>query len=165
MRICYLLVLGVLVWTPVARASEPQPEEVEFFEQRIRPVLVQQCYECHNSAETTEAGLSLDYREALRRGGESGSVISDPPTDSLLLKVIRHEVDGVEMPEGGPKLNDQVIADFEKWMAMGAPIREMLHLRLRNSPRRPHGKRFAKRENSGGAFSRSCVRRFPKLTV
>ena len=102
-------------------AVELNPAEIEFFEQRIRPVLVEHCYECHNSAETSEADLSLDHRAAVRRGGRSGSVVAGSPEESLLLRVIRHEVDGVEMPEGGPKLSDDVIADFQKWLSMGAP--------------------------------------------
>ena len=99
-RIYRLTVLAMLICPPVSNASDPQPDEIEFFEQRIRPVLVQQCYECHNTAATAEADLSLDHREALRRGGESGRIISEPPTDSLLLKVIRHEIDGCRNARG-----------------------------------------------------------------
>lgn len=102
-------------------AAEPTPSEIEFFEQRIRPVLIEQCYECHNTAETAEAGLSLDYRDALRKGGDSGPLVSAKSADNLLLKILRHEIEGLEMPEGGQKLDDDVIADFEKWLSMGAP--------------------------------------------
>lgn len=48
-------------------------------------------------------------------------MLSSNPDDSLLLKVIRHEVEGIEMPEGGAKLSDEVIADFAKWLSMDAP--------------------------------------------
>ncbi|MFK8112996.1 MAG: DUF1553 domain-containing protein [Rubripirellula sp.] len=125
MRVFCLPVLATVSFfaAPVmgTRAAELTPDEIEFFEQRIRPILVQQCYECHNTAETTEANLSLDHRGAFRKGGDSGKLISTKPADSLLLKILRHEVEGLEMPEGGPKLDDHVIADFEKWLSMGAP--------------------------------------------
>ncbi len=120
-RHAFLMVLFVAVFSLTSPAAEPTPDEIDFFERRIRPVFVEHCYECHNTAETSESDLSLDHRDALLRGGQSGSVISDTPRDSLLVKVIRHEIDGLEMPEGGPKLSDRVIADFEEWMSMGAP--------------------------------------------
>lgn len=110
-----------LQWLVGLRAAQPNSDAIEFFEQRIRPVLVEHCYECHNSAETAEAGLALDYRDAMRRGGDSGSVFGQTPADSLLLQVIRHEIDGVEMPEGGAKLDRDVIEDFEKWLSLDAP--------------------------------------------
>ncbi len=95
---------------------------IEFFEQRIRPVLVQQCYECHNSLETAEGGLALDHRAGLWQGGDSGPAVRPGnPMDSRLLKVIRHEIAGQEMPEGGPKLSEEVIRDFAKWIETGAP--------------------------------------------
>ncbi|QDT10318.1 DUF1553 domain-containing protein [Stieleria marina] len=121
MKIVFLPALTLLCLPVAASATEWQPSEIEFFEQRIRPVLVEQCYECHNTSETAEAELSLDYHDALRQGGESGTLLPKDPADSLLLKVLKHEIEGLEMPEGGEKLDDDVIADFEKWMSMGAP--------------------------------------------
>lgn len=115
------------VWIPlllvsVCEATDPlSPKHVEFFEQRIRPVLVEHCYECHNSATNAEGGLALDHRDALRAGGESGSVLAEAGKPSRLLAVIRHEIQGLEMPEGGAKLSERIIGDFEKWMTMGAP--------------------------------------------
>lgn len=96
-------------------------EQREFFESRIRPVLVEHCYQCHNSAETAEADLALDFRDGLLKGGASGSaIVPGKPEDSLLLKVIRHEIDGQKMPEGGPKLDDRTVADFAAWIEAGA---------------------------------------------
>ncbi|MEZ6053661.1 MAG: DUF1553 domain-containing protein [Planctomycetaceae bacterium] len=95
--------------------------KVEFFESRIRPVLVEQCYSCHNSSGTAEGDLAVDHRDALQNGGASGALIDvQSPDESLLLQVIRHEVDGQEMPEDAPKLDDRVIADFRQWIADGA---------------------------------------------
>lgn len=96
-------------------------ERLDFFESRIRPVLVEHCYECHNSQSLAEAGLALDHRSPLVKGGERGPILDlDNPSESLMLRVVRHEVEGVEMPEGGSKLAPSIIADLEKWIRDGA---------------------------------------------
>lgn len=93
----------------------------ELFESRIRPVLIEHCYECHNSLGEAEGGLAVDWRDPLRAGGDSGSPIdTESPEGSLLIRVIRHEIDGLEMPSGGPRLAPEVIADFERWIRGGA---------------------------------------------
>jgi hypothetical protein len=95
---------------------------VAFFETRIRPVLVEHCYACHNSADAAEGELALDFREGIRRGGEGGKLIQ--PGDaagSRLIAILKHEIADLEMPQDGPKLDDRVIADFERWISMGAP--------------------------------------------
>lgn len=109
--------------TPIALAAEKiSADELEFFEARIRPVLAEQCYGCHNSIDTAEGGLALDSREAVLNGGENGSVVTpNEPAASRLLATIRHDIEGLEMPDGGAKLDDAVIADFEKWIRIGAP--------------------------------------------
>jgi hypothetical protein len=94
---------------------------LEFFEKKIRPVLVAECLNCHNS-QKQKGGLRLDHREAWKKGGESGPVIvPGDPTRSLLLRTIRHEVEDLKMPSKAPKLDPSVIADFEAWVRMGAP--------------------------------------------
>ena len=97
-----------------------QQSESDFFESRIRPVLVEHCYECHNSSNQAEAELAVDWRQGIRTETEHGtSVVPGDSGESLLLKVIKHEVEGLEMPEGGVKLEPSVIADFEKWINEG----------------------------------------------
>ena len=97
-------------------------EQREFFESKIRPVLAENCYECHNSRDCAEGNLALDWRGAIVSGGDSGSLIDkQKPSDSLLVKVIRHEIDGLEMPEGGAKLAEAIAADFERWIVSGLP--------------------------------------------
>ena len=96
---------------------------VELFEQRIRPVLVDRCYSCHSAEaaakKTLKGNLLLDTREAIRKGGDSGpAVVPRKPADSLLIAAIRHE--SIEMPPKG-KLPDNVVADFVKWVRIGAP--------------------------------------------
>ncbi|HSG68891.1 MAG TPA: DUF1549 domain-containing protein, partial [Planctomycetaceae bacterium] len=103
-----------------ARALEP--ETIEFFESRIRPVLAQDCYECHRTGKKMKGGLALDHRQAILNGGDSGRVIEPGnPANSLLVKAIRHEIEDLEMPKNGAKLDEAVIADFEKWIRLGAP--------------------------------------------
>ncbi|HEV7221502.1 MAG TPA: c-type cytochrome domain-containing protein [Pirellulales bacterium] len=95
---------------------------IEFFEKRIRPVLVERCYECHNSRDKREGGLALDHREGLLQGGDSGeAVVAGKPDESLLISAIDHSSAELRMPQGGPKLSAAVIADFAKWIKLGAP--------------------------------------------
>jgi hypothetical protein len=96
------------------------PEQLEFFEAKIRPVLIEQCYECHSGKNSTpKGGLRLDLRDTLMTGGDSGpALVPGKPADSLLLKALRYE--SYEMPPKG-KLPEAVIADFERWIQMGAP--------------------------------------------
>jgi hypothetical protein len=100
-------------------AGAPAPGRVEFFEQRIRPVLVQHCYKCHAAgARKVRGGLLLDTRDGMRKGGESGpALVPGDPAASLVLKALRYEEH--QMPPGG-KLPDRVIADFESWIKQGA---------------------------------------------
>ena len=98
------------------------PEQEEFFEAKIRPVLATQCGKCHAStAEKLRGGLRLDSREALRLGGDSGpAIVPGNPDESLLIRAIRYRDDELRMPPKA-KLPDAVVADFEAWVKMGAP--------------------------------------------
>ncbi len=101
-------------------AADPTARELDFFEKKIRPVLVKHCYECH-SAESEELGgkLLLDTRAGSRKGGESGhAVVPGDIKESLLINALRFE--DFEMPPE-EALPENVIADFEKWIKMGAP--------------------------------------------
>jgi hypothetical protein len=102
------------------RPGGPTAEGVEFFETHIRPVLAQNCYECHSAdAKVLQGGLRLDTAQRMLAGGDSGpAIVPQKPTESLLLAALRYE--SYEMPPTG-KLPDSVIQDFEKWIAMGAP--------------------------------------------
>jgi hypothetical protein len=103
----------------LAQSAEPAPDEADFFEKRIRPVLVEHCYECHSAqSDKLKGKLLLDSRETSRKGGESGpAVVPGDPDASLLIQALRYET--YEMPPKG-KLPPAVIADFEKWIKHGA---------------------------------------------
>jgi hypothetical protein len=124
-RVVFLIPLLPALVSTAWSAKDPTPEQLAFFESKIRPVLVENCHGCH-SAEAQgkgklKAGLFVDSREGLATGGETGPVIvSGKPAESLLLKVLNHEIKGVEMPPKG-KLSAAVIADLTKWIEMGAP--------------------------------------------
>ena len=95
--------------------------ELEFFENRIRPVLAENCYECHNSIKQAKSGLVLDYKNGILRGGKRGPAISlSNPQSSLLLQVMKHEISNLKMPKGGPKISKEIIKDFESWISAGA---------------------------------------------
>lgn len=103
-------------------ADSIPPEQLELFETKIRPILAEQCYKCHNSIKQADGELAVDYKAALLKGGDGGPIIvPGQPDKSRLLPILRHEVVGMNMPQDGAKLDDRVIADFEKWIAMGAP--------------------------------------------
>jgi len=95
---------------------------VEFFEQHIRPVFAKHCYRCHGAnGKKRKAGLRLDLRETVRRGGDSGpAIVPGDPEKSLLLAAIRYDDASLEMPPDG-QLSKKIVADFEKWIRMGAP--------------------------------------------
>jgi cytochrome c553 len=108
-----------------AADKPPTPEQLAFFEKNIRPVLVRECYACHSaSAEKVRGDFKLDTREGLRKGGENGvAIVPGDPKASPLLKAL-HRDDPFVQPMPPPpkkKLSDDVIADIEKWIAMGAP--------------------------------------------
>lgn len=110
--------LAVSTQATVLQASDPQ--QIEFFESRIRPVLIEHCYECHSAeSDSIKGGLLVDSAPGLLKGGESGpAIVAGAPQESLLLEAMKYE--SYEMPPDG-KLSPQILADFEQWIAMGAP--------------------------------------------
>jgi Protein of unknown function (DUF1553)/Protein of unknown function (DUF1549)/Planctomycete cytochrome C len=93
-----------------------------FFQSKIEPVLKKACYSCHSSdSEELGGGLSLESPSRLRTGGDSGQAINlEQPEQSLILQALRHE-GGLAMPPDGPKLDPQIINDFQHWLETGAP--------------------------------------------
>ena len=122
---------GIEVWSgsgPIPEpkrpefADAPTDEQLAFFEKRIRPLLVERCYECH-SATSKEIGgsLLLDSRPAIVKGGDNGSpLVPGDPEASLLMTAVSHKNPDLKMPPT-KRLSDEEINDLSKWIAMRAP--------------------------------------------
>lgn len=112
--------------SPTLSAAEPKKDDaagLAFFESKIRPVLVENCYRCHSTASgNAEGGLLLDSRKNIRAGGERGpAVVPGDPDASVLLKAISHTDSNFKMPPKKERLAKSVIDDFKTWIKMGAP--------------------------------------------
>ena len=95
-----------------------------FFEQKVRPVLVEHCYSCHSAeAKKLKGNLYLDSKAGWEKGGDSGEPVILPgkPDESLLIRTIQHLEEDMEMPPKKPKLPVAVIDDLVTWVKMGAP--------------------------------------------
>ena len=103
-------------------ANEPTGEE--FFERRIRPMLIKHCGRCHGGDVSNPKGaLRFDSRQSLLEGGDRGpSIVPGNAEKSLLMRAVRHDpqVD-LKMPQGRDRLSEQEIADLARWIDMGAP--------------------------------------------
>lgn len=104
------------------KAADATKYQLEFFESKIRPVLSDSCYKCHNSGGKSKGGLILDTREGLLSGGDTGpAIVPGKPEESLLVKAISYADKDLQMPPNGPRLQDSQIADLIVWIKMGAP--------------------------------------------
>jgi hypothetical protein len=109
---------GVEIW----RKNPPSTANLEFFEKRIRPLLVTHCYECHSAtAKSVEGNLLLDSAPGTLLGGDRGpAVVPGDLPQSLLIRAVRYADDELQMPPAG-QLSPQEIADLEEWVRRGAP--------------------------------------------
>lgn len=110
--------LAILTALSLLGSPQESREDLDFFESKIRPVLVEKCYRCHNSVHKKKADLALDYRDGLL---SSGVVVPGAPEKSPIIAAIRHEGDQEPMPFQAPKLAKIVIKNFEEWIRRGAP--------------------------------------------
>jgi Protein of unknown function (DUF1549)/Protein of unknown function (DUF1553)/Planctomycete cytochrome C len=113
-----------LIAVGVGRGQAPDAKGIEFFETKIRPVLVEQCYRCHSAdaakAKKLRGGLLLDTKAGLLKGGDSGpALVPGKSKEGQLLAALRYDGD-VKMPPT-KKLPAETISDFAKWIDMGAP--------------------------------------------
>ncbi|WP_437230585.1 DUF1553 domain-containing protein [Planctomicrobium sp. SH661] len=117
-----LSVAGGLFADDASPDTEPAaaitPEQMVFFETKVRPVLVEQCFKCHGDGKH-KGNLQVDGRAHLLAGGDSGpAIVPGNPAESLLIQAINY--DGYEMPPG-QKMSAEKIADLTRWVEMGAP--------------------------------------------
>lgn len=112
-----LLVIAASV-TGNALAADEAAAQQQFFENRVRPVLIEHCYDCHMGDEP-ESNLNVDSLAGLLRGGERGpAIVPGKPVESLLISAVNHgEV--LKMPPR-QKLSRRAIADLTKWVQQGA---------------------------------------------
>ncbi|HEV7868327.1 MAG TPA: DUF1549 domain-containing protein [Chthoniobacteraceae bacterium] len=97
------------------------PADLEFFESKVRPLLVERCLDCHSAEKKVKGGLRLDTREGWAKGGDSGpAIVPGDPGKSMLVTAVRYTDRDLQMPEKN-KLPDAEIAILEKWVQMGAP--------------------------------------------
>lgn len=113
-----------MVLTTSVVAVRGETEGLQFFERKIRPALVQHCYQCHAAGAKKVGGkLYLDSREGMLRGGESGpSLVAGRPEESLFIRAIQRTDKDLQMPpDDKPPLPQTVAHDFVEWVKMGAP--------------------------------------------
>jgi mono/diheme cytochrome c family protein len=123
MRISYFVVPALIATRALAVTAAPGPDELEFFEKKIRPIFVENCYKCHSVEQGKHKGeLTLDTRDGVRKGGENGpAIVPGDPAQSLLLKAVSYQDKELQMPPKGDKLTPQQIADLTEWVKIGAP--------------------------------------------
>src|SRR5262245_44931041 len=132
--ICLGFGIWVLGFSGNITAADLTPAQTQFFETKIRPVLVNNCYKCHSEqAEKVRGGLLLDSREGLLKGGTTGpAVVPGDPEKSLLIKAIRYTDPDLQMPPKDKKLSDEEIANLTSWVTMGAPDPRIANLAQKN---------------------------------
>ena len=119
MRSIFVLLSVIAYFVTLASTAADEVKQREFFEARIRPVLIKHCYACHSAdAKEIKGELRLDHAAGLLKGGELGpALVPGKPEESALIEAIKYE--GLEMPPDG-RLPKQVVADFERWIKSGA---------------------------------------------
>jgi len=113
----------LLLLVTTASSAEPTKEQIEFFESKIRPILTDNCYQCHSVEKgKSKGGLTLDTRDGWMRGGEDGAVITPgDPAKSMLIHAVNYTDKDLQMPPKDKKLGEQDIAALTAWVKMGAP--------------------------------------------
>jgi cytochrome c len=118
------LAAAAILWQPttVAAQATPAPNTVEFYNQRVQPILRENCYRCHGGM-NHRGGLSMATRAGLLRGGHDGAVIVPGNAEqSLLIHLVRHQGpadDPMPMPPKS-KISDADIAVIAQWIQAGA---------------------------------------------
>jgi len=118
-------VLGCLAVTTSLAAADTAtafpPDQIEFFEKSVRPVLAERCYDCHG-VHKHQNGLRLDSRDAVIRGSDYGKVVEPGnPSASKLIKAVTNAAGVEPMPKKGDKLTATEVAALEKWITLGLP--------------------------------------------
>ncbi|RPI86400.1 MAG: hypothetical protein EHM42_05995, partial [Planctomycetaceae bacterium] len=104
-------------------AAQPSAEDLSFFEQKIRPLMADKCFECHAAdSKGVKGGLRVDSRDALLAGGDSGPAVAPgKPHESLLIEAVSYDTESLQMPPRG-KLAARDIELLTEWVRRGAPF-------------------------------------------
>src|ERR1700722_14402992 len=114
------LTLGPTIALGASTPSSTDPAAIEFFEKKIRPLLVNNCYNCHSANTNAKGGLRVDDRNGLLAGGGRGpAIVPGQLAKSLLIQAVRHTHATLKMPLN-KHLQDDEIMDLTKWIADGA---------------------------------------------
>ncbi|MBL8800222.1 MAG: PSD1 domain-containing protein [Planctomycetia bacterium] len=116
--------LGLCMLPAAALGAEapkpPTPQEIEFFEKKVRPILADHCYSCHGPKKQMGGGLRVDSRDGMLKGGDGGSVLTPgKPEQSPMIRAVLHSGD-VKMPPKA-KLPAEAVEALKTWVSMGAP--------------------------------------------
>ena len=155
-------VLGLPVADGIASESNNSPEQVAFFENKIRPVLVERCFECHNE-DVQESGLRLDSLQAIIDGGERGpAIVVGKAQESLLIHAVNHSEAELQMPEGD-KLAAIEIQSLAKWIDMGAPWPGQHYVKTNRPSENKNGPLFTDEQKNFWAFVRPKLPQLPTV--
>ena len=105
----------------IGTASNFTPEQLEFFERKVRPILAEQCYNCHShSGEKLKANLYLDVRSDILKGGDTGpALVVGNPEKSLLIEAVSYANPDLQMPPK-TRLSPAQVRDLTTWVRDGA---------------------------------------------
>jgi hypothetical protein len=116
-----LLLGGLTAGVALCSQAAPDAAGIEFFEKKVRPVLVERCFECHSTTAKVKGGLSLDSRDSILTGGDSGpSLVAGKPELSKLIEAIGYKNQDMQMPPKSP-LSAAEQEALTQWVKMGAP--------------------------------------------
>jgi mono/diheme cytochrome c family protein len=117
------LLLFAAMLASSAHAADASQAQLEFFENKIRPIFAEHCFKCHSPAKgKVKGGLELDWKGGWEKGGDTGpAIVAGAPEKSLLIKAVRYGDPDLQMPPKGEKLTESQINDLAVWIKMGAP--------------------------------------------
>src|SRR5580658_7157903 len=108
---------GTGIAPAAAAAALPANVDADFFENKVRPILANSCYDCHD--ETAKGGLRVDSKAAFEKGGKDGPVVVPGDPDKSLLILAVKQTGDLKMPKGG-KLKPEEVATLVEWVKAGA---------------------------------------------
>jgi mono/diheme cytochrome c family protein len=117
-----LVAIGLISLQLGSVGAQDDASKPEYFTTKVKPILDKNCGSCHEGA-AHKGGLSMETRESFLKGGRMGVVLVPGDTNSMLIKLIRHEGpadDPMPMPPNKPKISDADIAIVTEWVKAGA---------------------------------------------